>query len=87
MSSSDPAVGITFANVAGLGTAEGATALAEACDRHGVESVWTVEHVVVPAGYQSEYPYSDTGRMPGREDSPIPDPLVWLTWVAAHSRE
>jgi probable F420-dependent oxidoreductase len=87
MSSSDPAVGITFANVAGLGTPEGATALAEACDRHGVESVWTVEHVVVPAGYRSEYPYSDTGRMPGREDSPIPDPLVWLTWVGAHSHD
>jgi probable F420-dependent oxidoreductase len=23
--------------------------------------------------------------MPGTEDNPIPDPLVWLTWVAAHT--
>jgi probable F420-dependent oxidoreductase len=84
--SSTPSVGIIFANIAGLGTAEGAAALAEACDRHGVESVWTVKHVVVPAGYQSTYPYRRDGRMPGDESAPIPDPLVWLTWVAAHSQ-
>ena len=39
--------------------------------------------MVVPAGYQSEYPYSPTGRMPGPEESPIPDPLIWLTYLAA----
>jgi len=80
-----PSIGIIFANIGGLGTAEGASALAEACDRHGIESVWTVEHVVVPKGYESTYPYSRDGRMPGDEASPIPDPLVWLTWVAARS--
>lgn len=78
-------LGIGFANVGPLGTAEGAEALAAACDATGVESVWTVEHTVVPAGYASAYPYSRDGRMPGPESSPIPDPLVWLTWVAAHS--
>jgi probable F420-dependent oxidoreductase len=77
--------GIVFANTGPLGTAEGAVALAEACDAHGVESVWTVEHVLVPGAYESEYPYSSTGKMPGSEDSPIPDPLIWLTWVAANS--
>ncbi len=81
----DPAVGISFANVAGLGEPEGAVALAEACDRHGIESVWTVEHVVVPKGYGSTYPYAPDGKMPGGEHAPIPDPLIWLTWVAAHS--
>ncbi len=81
-----PRIGISFANIAGLGGPEGARALAESCDRHGIESVWTVEHVVVPAGYDSTYPYSPEGRMPGPEESPIPDPLIWLTWVAAHSQ-
>ncbi len=80
-------VGISFANIGRLGGPEGAAALGEACDEHGVESVWTVEHVVVPAGYESTYPYSRDGRMPGGEQSPIPDPLIWLTWVGAHSRE
>ncbi|CAN5676884.1 LLM class F420-dependent oxidoreductase [soil metagenome] len=78
-------IGIAFANTAELATAAGAQALAEACEAHGVESVWPVEHVVVPADYQSEYPYSRDGRMPGGEDSPIPDPLSWLTWIGAHS--
>lgn len=80
-------IGIAFANTGELGTGDGAAALAVACEAHGVDSVWTVEHVVVPAGYESEYPYSSTGRMPGGEDSPIPDPFTWLTWVGAHSRE
>lgn len=79
-------VGISFANIGGLAEAEGAEALAAACEAHGVESVWTVEHVVVPAGYESEYPYSRSGKMPGGETAPIPDPLVWLTWVGAHAR-
>lgn len=79
-------VGISFANIGQLGSAEGAAALGEACDAHGIDSVWTVEHVVVPAGYESTYPYSRDGRMPGGEQAPIPDPLIWLTWVGAHSR-
>jgi hypothetical protein len=37
----------------------------------------------VPADYKSPYPYSPDGRMPGAEDSPIPDPLIWLAYVAA----
>jgi probable F420-dependent oxidoreductase len=45
--------------------------------------LWTVEHVVVPSGYQSQYPYSPTGRMPGGEDVPIPDPLIWLAYTGA----
>lgn len=82
----DVAVGIVYANTGGLGSAEGAVALAEACDRHGVESVWTVEHVVLPAGFTSPYPYAKDGAFPLPEEAPIPDPLIWLTWVAAHSR-
>ena len=75
--------GIVFAN-AGLGASpEGAAALAAVAEEAGFESLWTVEHVVVPKGYASAYPYSGTGKMPGNEDSPIPDPLVWLAWVAA----
>jgi len=45
--------------------------------------VWTVEHVVVPAGYESRYPYHPSGKMPGHVEAGIPDPLVWLTWIAA----
>jgi probable F420-dependent oxidoreductase len=77
--------GIIFANVGPWGLPDNAAAMAAACEEFGIDSVWTVEHVVVPKGYQSPYPYSPTGRMPGPEDSPIPDPLIWLTYMAAHS--
>jgi probable F420-dependent oxidoreductase len=76
-------VGMMFANVVRFGTPEGAAALAEAAEEAGIESLWTVEHVVVPAGYESPYPYSGDGKMPGGETSPIPDPLAWISYMAA----
>lgn len=54
-----------------------------AAEAAGFESVWTVEHVLYPEGYESTYPYSPTGKMPGSADSPIPDPMAWLSFVAA----
>ena len=78
--------GIVFANTGFAATPEGAAALGQIAEEAGFESLWTVEHVIVPAGYESQYPYSPTGKMPGSEDNPIPDPLIWLTWVAANTR-
>ena len=78
--------GMMFANVGPFIQPEEATFLAKSAEDHGIESIWTVEHVVVPAGYQSQYPYSDSGKMPGTEDSPIPDPLIWLSYVAAGTK-
>lgn len=77
--------GLMFANTGPFATAQGATAIGRGAEAAGFESVWTVEHVVVPAGYESTYPYSSTGRMPGGENTPIADPIVWLTWVAAQT--
>jgi len=76
--------GIIFANTGPAGTqAEFACEFAQLAEENGFESLWTVEHVVVPAGYESQYPYSRDGRMPGGEDFDLPDPLIWLTWVGA----
>ncbi len=55
---------------------------AEAC---GFESVYTVEHVVVPGRYDENYPYSESGRMPLPVDCPIPDPLDLLAFLAART--
>jgi len=39
---------------------------------------------VVPEGYQSAYPYSPTGKMPGKEwEFALPDALTWMAYVAA----
>jgi probable F420-dependent oxidoreductase len=74
--------GVAFANIGPMTYPEGAVAIAQAAEAGGFDSVWTVEHVVVSAGYQSQYPYSPTGRMPGPDDSDIPDPLIWLAYIA-----
>jgi len=74
-------IGLAFANWASPDDAGTYAARAEAL---GFESLWTVEHVVVPAGYRSTYPYSRSGRMAGgAEDFPSPDPLIWLAFAAA----
>lgn len=80
-------VGIMFANTMGFAGPEGAAEMAAAADATGFESLWTVEHVLWPEGYESTYPYADNGRMPGDHTSVIPDPLVWLTYVAAHTQQ
>ncbi|MFI0350718.1 LLM class F420-dependent oxidoreductase [Actinomadura sp. 9N407] len=53
----------------------------------GVESVWTVEHVVVAEDYETLYPYSRNGRMPGPpEGIPMPDPLDTIAYLAGATR-
>jgi len=79
--------GLMFANVGPFGQPEGLTHLAQTAESVGVESLWTVEHVVVPKGYQSQYPYSKDGKMPGTEENPIPDPYVWLAYAAAVTKK
>jgi probable F420-dependent oxidoreductase len=77
--------GLAYANPGPFATAEGAEAVGQAAEAAGLDSVWTVEHVVVPHEYASVYPYARGGKMPGAELVDMPDPLVWLTWVAAHT--
>lgn len=57
--------------------------LARAAEAVGFDSIWTVEHIIWPHVYNSTYPYHPSGKMPGNPSIPIPDPLIWLTWVAA----
>lgn len=75
--------GIGFANTGPFTSTQEAVAMAKAAEAAGFESVWTVEHAVVPEGYESTYPYDRSGKMPGNDDAPIPDPIVWLTYLAA----
>ena len=74
---------IAFANVGPAAHPQAAIELAQAAEAAGFESIWTVEHVVVPAGYESTYPYDPSGKMPGPEDSAMPDPLMWLSYLAS----
>ena len=75
--------GLRYCNIGRYTTPANAVELLQAGEAAGFESAWTVEHTVIPAGYESTYPYSPSGRMGPRDDFPIPDPLIWLSYVAA----
>lgn len=75
-------VGLAFASSVGV---DGSAAL-EICRRAealGFESVWGGEHVVLPDAIASKYPYTEDGKIPAEPETPIPDPLIWLAYVAA----
>jgi probable F420-dependent oxidoreductase len=76
--------GLRYCNIGRYIDPSKAVALVQAGEEAGFESAWTVEHTVVPDGYQSPYPYSADGKMPGGTDNfPLPDPLIWMAYVAA----
>jgi probable F420-dependent oxidoreductase len=75
--------GVVFANVMSWADGPGAVEAARAAEGAGFESMWTVEHVVYPDDYASAYPYSETGKMPAVPSTPIPDPLIWLSYIAS----
>src|SRR3712207_5697406 len=76
--------GLMFTNTGMGSTAAGAKALATLAEELEYESLWTVEHVAWPSGYESAYPYDKSGKMAGgAEEFDLPDPLIWLAYVAA----
>lgn len=75
-------VGLAFASSVGV---DGPSAL-EICRRAeqaGFDSVWGGEHVILPDTIASRYPYTKDGKIPAEPETPIPDPLIWLAFVAA----
>ncbi|MEZ5816525.1 MAG: LLM class F420-dependent oxidoreductase [Hyphomicrobiaceae bacterium] len=79
--------GLRYCNTGDYVDPAKAVALAEAAEEAGFESIWTVEHTVVPGGYGSTYPYAAGGKMAGGNDAvPLPDPLIWMAYVAAATK-
>lgn len=78
--------GIRYCNTGRYVDPARAVELVQAAEATGFESAWTVEHVVIPRGYQSAYPYAADGRLPGGEgDFILPDPQIWMAYVAART--
>jgi probable F420-dependent oxidoreductase len=78
--------GIRYCNTGRYVQPGRAVELVQAAESVGFESAWTVEHTVIPRGYRSSYPYSPDGRLPGGEgDFVLPDPQIWLAYVAGHT--
>lgn len=76
-------IGLMFVNSGPFSNPSLLAHLATNAERCGVESLWSVEHVVIPQDYKSPYPYSSSGKIPGGEDVAIPDPLLPLAYAAA----
>jgi probable F420-dependent oxidoreductase len=79
--------GIVFASTT-FPEPDRAIAMAQAAEQAGFESLWCPEHVVVAVG-EGVTPYG--GSADGKMDrlwkrGGIPDPLIWLAFVAAHTR-
>ena len=75
--------GLMYANGGPFAFPELVTHTAQTAERCGIESLWTVEHVVIPVGYKSTYPYDPSGKIQAPDQIPLPDPLVWLAYAAA----
>lgn len=79
--------GLRYCNTGPYVDSVKAVELVQAAEEVGFESIWTVEHTVVPAGYGSAYPYSPSGKMAGGDDAiPLPDPLIWMAYVSAATK-
>ena len=67
--------GMLFANVGPFGQPDVAAELGAICEETGIESVWTVEHVVVPEGVRLRVSlFRGRSSMAGGDDAPDPRP-------------
>ena len=57
---------------------------AQRIEAAGFATVWVPEHVLFFPEYESSYPYSKDGRVPGDPDGVL-DPFTALTFVAANT--
>lgn len=74
--------GLAFASSIGTDPVS-ALEICKRAEAVGFDSVWGGEHVIRPDAIKSSYPYTEDGVMPGDAETPIPDPLIWLAYVAA----
>ena len=74
----------------GIGTGsrpEIIAAVARRADEEGFATLWCGEHVVMVDQPASRYPYSADGRIAVPADADWLDPMLALTFAAAHSHE
>ena len=74
--------GLAFASSVGI-AGDDALDICRTAEAAGFESVWGGEHVILPTTIESAYPYTADAKIPAQPDTPIPDPLIWLAFVAA----
>jgi probable F420-dependent oxidoreductase len=53
----------------------------------GFESIWGIDHALMHLQYDSKYPYKKGGRTPLPAEGSMPDPLIMLSYLAAHTEK
>ena len=76
-------IGLMFVNAGPFSEPATFRHLVLGAEAHGFESIWSVEHVVFPDGYQTPYPYTSSGKLAGSAEVPIADPLLHLAFAAS----
>lgn len=60
-------------------------ATGEIAEQRGLHQLWVPEHVLLFDQYESRYPYSEDGKMPG-DNSGLLEAFTVMTWIAARTR-
>jgi probable F420-dependent oxidoreductase len=78
-------LGVTVPNSGVLAAGDGLVGIAEHAERLGFDSVWTVDHVILPHISSQDYPYARQSGVTMPSDWPFLDPLVALAAVASRT--
>lgn len=62
------------------------SAVAAGADEHGFATLWCGEHIVMIDSPTSTYPYSADGKIAVPSDTDWLDPMLGLSFIAAHTR-
>lgn len=63
------------------------TECATRAEEAGFDTIWIIDHNVMPAAYDAPYPYTLDGKPPWDLDAPIYDSVVSMSLVAAATEE
>ena len=78
-------IGVTVPNGGALGTSDAAVLLAEHAERLGFDSVWVVDHVILPHRSSQSYPYTKHTGFGLPHAWPFLDPLITLAAIASRT--
>ncbi len=76
-------IGLIFVNAGPFAEPTAFKHLVTGAEANGFESLWSVEHVVIPDGFKSAYPYTSSGRLDTTGDVSLADPLMHLAFTAS----
>lgn len=79
-------IGLVSINVGDFAHPEQLVPFVQKAEGLGYESVWTIEHVIIPKDYQSVYPYAPSGKLRFSANEALLDPLIALTYIAASTK-